>query len=150
MSSLLLFVPSPNISCLPIIRSKHVSRWDFKFLWQRVWCSELSSGTYCRVKWLSTDVSEVRTASETSVDSHFTRQYIPEDNSEQHVSQWTVEQSAKWQKLCETTSGHTAANTVPRSSPRRSCEWLETNKRTRGTTNRKQLYCVSVPVFYTK
>jgi hypothetical protein len=26
-------------------------------------CSELSSGIYCRVKWLSTDVSEVRTAS---------------------------------------------------------------------------------------
>jgi hypothetical protein len=26
-------------------------------------CSELSSGLYCRVKWLSTDVSEVRTAS---------------------------------------------------------------------------------------
>jgi hypothetical protein len=26
-------------------------------------CSELSSGVYCRVKWLSTDVSEVRTAS---------------------------------------------------------------------------------------
>jgi hypothetical protein len=31
---------------------------------------------YCRVKWLST---------ETSVDSHFTRQYIPEDNSEHHT-----------------------------------------------------------------
>jgi hypothetical protein len=29
----------------------------------RVWYSELSSGIYCRVKWLSTDVSEVRTAS---------------------------------------------------------------------------------------
>jgi hypothetical protein len=26
-------------------------------------CSELSSGLYCRVEWLSTDVSEVRTAS---------------------------------------------------------------------------------------
>jgi hypothetical protein len=51
---------------------------------------------------LSTDVSEVRTASiirdgslilmmeavstsETSVDNHFTRQYIPEDNSEHHI-----------------------------------------------------------------
>jgi hypothetical protein len=55
---------------------------------------------------LSTDVSEVRTASiiipdelppssslimdavrtsETSVDNHFTRQYNPEDNSEQHT-----------------------------------------------------------------
>jgi hypothetical protein len=57
----------------------------------------LSSGMYCRVKWLSTDVSKVRTAAihesslmmeavrtfETSVDNHFTRQYIPEDNSEQ-------------------------------------------------------------------
>jgi hypothetical protein len=28
-----------------------------------LFCSELSSGMYCRVKWLSTDVSEVRTAS---------------------------------------------------------------------------------------
>jgi hypothetical protein len=33
--------------------------WDFKFSRRRVWCSELSSGIYCRVKWLSTDVSEV-------------------------------------------------------------------------------------------
>jgi hypothetical protein len=58
-------------------------------------CSELSSGIYCRVKLLSTDVSDVRTAyfliveavraSETSVDNHFTRQYIPEDNSEHHT-----------------------------------------------------------------
>jgi hypothetical protein len=29
-------------------------------------------------------IVEVRTASETSVDNHFTRQYIPEDNSEHH------------------------------------------------------------------
>jgi hypothetical protein len=52
-------------------------------------CSELSSGIYCRVKWLSTDVSSlmmeaVRT-SETSVDNHFTRQYNPEYNSEHHT-----------------------------------------------------------------
>jgi hypothetical protein len=39
------------------------SMWDFKFSQRRVWFSELSSGLYCRVKWLSTDVSEVRTAS---------------------------------------------------------------------------------------
>jgi hypothetical protein len=39
------------------------SMWDFKFSRRRVWCSELSSGLYCHVKWLSTDVSEVRTAS---------------------------------------------------------------------------------------
>jgi predicted anti-sigma-YlaC factor YlaD len=38
-------------------------------------CSALSSGMYCRVKWLS----------ETSVDNHFTRQYITEDNSECHI-----------------------------------------------------------------
>jgi hypothetical protein len=25
--------------------------WDFKFSRRRVWCSELSSGLYCRVKW---------------------------------------------------------------------------------------------------
>jgi hypothetical protein len=28
--------------------------WDFKFSRRRVWCSELSSGLYCRVEWLST------------------------------------------------------------------------------------------------
>jgi hypothetical protein len=36
---------------------------------------------YCRVKRLSTDVSEVRTASI----NHFTRQYNPEDSSEHHT-----------------------------------------------------------------
>jgi hypothetical protein len=40
-------------------------------------CSELSSGLYCRIKWLSTDVSEVRTASIIRDD--------PEDNSEHHT-----------------------------------------------------------------
>jgi hypothetical protein len=43
--------------------------WDFKFSRRRVWCSELSSGLYCRVKWLN----------------HFTRQYNPEDSSE-HIT----------------------------------------------------------------
>jgi hypothetical protein len=60
-------------------------------------------GTFClhhqgdeyREKLLSTDVSEVRSASiipdeaartyETSVDNYFTRQYIPEDNYELHT-----------------------------------------------------------------
>jgi hypothetical protein len=51
-----------------------------------VGCSELSYGMYCRVKWLSTDVSELRTASIIIPDdNHFTRQYIPEDNSEHHT-----------------------------------------------------------------
>jgi hypothetical protein len=47
-------------------------------------CSELSSGMYCRVKssWI---VMEAVSTSETSVDNHFTRQYIPEDNSEHHT-----------------------------------------------------------------
>jgi hypothetical protein len=35
-----------------------------------LWCSELSSGLYYRVKWLSTDVSEVRTASIIRDDTH--------------------------------------------------------------------------------
>jgi hypothetical protein len=71
--------------------------WDFKFSRRRVWCSKLSSGIYCRVKLLSTDVSEVNTASsgmmeavrtsETSVDNHFTRQYIPEDSSQLNTTQ---------------------------------------------------------------
>jgi hypothetical protein len=34
---------------------------------------------------LSTDVSEAARTSETSVDNYFTRQYIPEDNSELHT-----------------------------------------------------------------
>jgi hypothetical protein len=41
----------------------------------------LSSGIYCRVKQLSTDVSDVRAAS-IIPDDYFTQQYIPEDNSE--------------------------------------------------------------------
>jgi uncharacterized membrane protein len=43
---------------------------------------------YCNVKQLSTDVSEVRTASiirDPPVDNYFTRQYIPENNSELQV-----------------------------------------------------------------
>jgi hypothetical protein len=48
--------------------------------------SSESSGMYCRViNWISTDVSEVRAASEISVDMQLiTRQYIPED-SELHT-----------------------------------------------------------------
>jgi hypothetical protein len=42
--------------------------------------SELSSGMYL----MSLMMEAVRT-SETSVDNHFTRQYIPEDNSELHT-----------------------------------------------------------------
>jgi hypothetical protein len=41
------------------------------------WCSKLSSGIYCRVKWLSTDVSEVCTAS-----------IIPDDGGSTHL--WNV------------------------------------------------------------
>jgi hypothetical protein len=48
----------------------------------REWCSELSSGMYCRVK--SGMMEAVRT-SETSVGNYFRRQYIPEDNSEHHT-----------------------------------------------------------------
>jgi hypothetical protein len=53
---------------------------DFKFSRRRVWCSELSSGLYCRVGMMEA----VRT-SETSVDNHSTRQYNPEDSSEQKL-----------------------------------------------------------------
>jgi hypothetical protein len=64
--------------------------------------SELSSEMYCRVKWLSIDVSEVHTASiirdETSDDNHFTRQYIPEDNSEHHTRRRENLKSHKWQE----------------------------------------------------
>jgi hypothetical protein len=53
---------------------------DFKFSRRQVWCSELSSGMYCRVK--SGMMMEAVRTSETSVDNYFTWQYIPEGNSE--------------------------------------------------------------------
>jgi hypothetical protein len=72
--------------------------WDFKFSRRRVWCSELSSGMYCRVKSSSLMMEAVRT-SETSVDNHFTRQYIPEDNSEQLTfSCAKVRKHLKWKR----------------------------------------------------
>jgi hypothetical protein len=40
--------------CLRNMRTSNIS-WDFKFSRRRVWCSELSSGMYCRVKCLSTN-----------------------------------------------------------------------------------------------
>jgi hypothetical protein len=55
---------------------QHHRMWDFKFSRRRVWCSELSSGLYCRVVVLM--MAAVRT-SETSM--HFTKttlHYIPE------------------------------------------------------------------------
>jgi hypothetical protein len=69
----------------------HDTVWDFKFSRRRVWCSELSSGIYCRVKWLSTDVSFIP---DDGGSTHlwnvgrqsFTRQYISEDNSENHMT----------------------------------------------------------------
>jgi hypothetical protein len=39
--------------------------WDFKFSRRRVWCSELSSGMYCRVKWLSTIILHGSTSQKT-------------------------------------------------------------------------------------
>jgi hypothetical protein len=44
--------------------------WDFKFSRRRVWSS------------VSSLIMEAARTSETSVDNYFTRQYIPEDNSE--------------------------------------------------------------------
>jgi hypothetical protein len=45
---------------VPVSTEVSITTYEIKY-W--IWCSELSSGLYCRVKWLSTDVSEVRTAS---------------------------------------------------------------------------------------
>jgi hypothetical protein len=53
---------------------------DFKLSRQRVWCSELSSGLYCRVNWWRQHIPL-----KTSVDNYFTWQYIPEDKSELHT-----------------------------------------------------------------
>jgi hypothetical protein len=50
------------VCCRLILCWLILSLWDFKFSRLRVWCSELSSGIY----------------------NHFTRQYIPEDNSEHY------------------------------------------------------------------
>jgi hypothetical protein len=50
---------SPTFLCPEILLSVGVLLYYLVF----PWCSELSSGLYCRVKWLSTNVSEVRTAS---------------------------------------------------------------------------------------
>jgi hypothetical protein len=52
----------------------------------------LSSGIYCRVKWLSSLTMEVVRTSETSVDNNFTRQYIPGDNSEHHTRRREISQ----------------------------------------------------------
>jgi hypothetical protein len=45
--------------------AKHETLRDFRFSRQRVWCSELSSGMYCRVKWLSTIILYGRTSQKT-------------------------------------------------------------------------------------
>jgi hypothetical protein len=80
--------------------------------------SELSSGIYCRIKWLSTDVSEVRTASiirdewrslipddgGSTVDNNFTRQYNPEDNSEHHTRRRENLKSHDFSSICVQTS----------------------------------------------
>jgi hypothetical protein len=58
--------PLPYSLVIPQVQKLLQLVWYFKFSRRRVWCSELSS----------------ETSSETSVDNHFTRQYIPEDNSE--------------------------------------------------------------------
>jgi hypothetical protein len=50
-----------------------------KGCFKQIKSSELSSGIYSSLM-----MEAVRT-SETSVDNHFTRQYIPEDNSEYHT-----------------------------------------------------------------
>jgi hypothetical protein len=49
-----------RVASLYRTQTPSVVLWDFKFSRQRVWCSELSSGIYCHVNLLSTDVSEVR------------------------------------------------------------------------------------------
>jgi hypothetical protein len=52
------------------------------------WFSELSSGIYCRVKWLPTDVPEVRTASiirdEENSEHHTNRR----ENLKSHIPEW--------------------------------------------------------------
>jgi hypothetical protein len=59
----LFFILSWNYGTHGNFRLIRFRMWDFKFSRRRVWSSEMSSGMYCRVKQLSTDVSEVRVAS---------------------------------------------------------------------------------------
>jgi hypothetical protein len=46
---------------------QHSVMWDFKFSRRRVWCSELSSGLYCRVEWLSTFIIHGSTTQKTAL-----------------------------------------------------------------------------------
>jgi hypothetical protein len=69
---------------------------------------------YCRVKRLSTDVSyyvAVRT-SETSVDNHFTRQYIPEDNSEHHTRRRENLKAHDFTRVCDITDVYVRMSVV--------------------------------------
>jgi hypothetical protein len=45
----------------------YLDLWDFKFSRWRVWCSELSSGMYCHVKWRSTIILHGSTSQKTIV-----------------------------------------------------------------------------------
>jgi hypothetical protein len=62
-----------------------------KFSRRRVWCSELSSSL----------MMEAVCTSETSIDNHFTRQYIPEDNSEHHYQNFAIKSIKTFNKLSE-------------------------------------------------
>jgi hypothetical protein len=44
-----------------------IPMWVFKFSRRRVWCSELSSGIYCRVKWLTTIILHGSTTQKTAL-----------------------------------------------------------------------------------
>jgi hypothetical protein len=63
-----------------------MQRWDYFVKNILFYSSELSSGMYCRVLPPSSGMmmEAVRT-SETSVDTYFAWQYIPEDKSELHT-----------------------------------------------------------------
>jgi hypothetical protein len=85
------FYSADNSACRLVRRFRN---WILK--WESEQCSYIIgkclfvksseySGMYCRVlNWMSTDVSEAASTSETSVDIQLTRQYIPED-SELHT-----------------------------------------------------------------
>jgi hypothetical protein len=60
-------MPTDFCNWLQPPHGKVTSMWDFKFSRRRVWCSELSSGLYCRLKRRSTIILHGSTTQKTAL-----------------------------------------------------------------------------------
>jgi hypothetical protein len=67
---LLLKVSQSDLSRYYSLLKSTVILWDFKFSRQWVWCSELSSGIYCRVKWSSAIILHGSMSQKTNSEHH--------------------------------------------------------------------------------